>query len=61
MAKAFWMGEDESYKVDAKFNHKLVLGPVIKACLSLRLTDRTALSKRVSAATAAVVLWTWQT
>lgn len=47
-----------SYKVDDKSNLKLVLGPVITVCLSLRLTDRTARRERISAATAAVVLWT---
>lgn len=58
MASAFWMGEDVSYKVDGKSKIKLVLGPVITVCLSLRLTDRTARRERISAATAAVVLWT---
>lgn len=47
-----------SYKVDDESNLKLILGPVITVCLSLRLTDRTAWRERISAATAAVVLWT---
>lgn len=58
MASAFWTGEDMSYKVDDKSEIKLVLGPVITVRLSLRLTDRTARRERISAATAAVVLWT---